>query len=117
MKRNILLGILAIVLVLGFTVIGCDLGDDSQSNGNRPAAPVLSGSYTATQTFLSWTTVPGAIEYEVHISTSQNPNSHQRIATVTGTSYTHNTTQPFNYTVRAWTSNGYSPFSNYINTY
>jgi hypothetical protein len=104
-------------LFSAFVLVGCDLGNNSPSNGSKPSAPYLTGSYTATQTFLSWDAIPGAEEYVVYISTSENPNSLQRIATVTGTSYTHNTTLPYNYTVRAWNSNGYSPFSNYVNSY
>jgi len=116
MKKNLVWGIF-VFLFSALFFMGCDQGNDTQSNGSKPSAPYLTGTYTATQTFLSWNAVAGAVEYEVYISTSENPSSLQRIATVTGTSYTHNTTLSYNYTVRAWNSNGFSPFSNYINSY
>jgi hypothetical protein len=109
------------VLIFGFFFAGCDLGTDSNTSsgnsGKPPSAPYLQGTYTATETMLSWTSVQGADGYYVYTSTNAEPNNLHRIADTSETSYIHYTTLSYNYVVRAYNSHGNGPFSNFVNTY
>lgn len=109
------------MLIVGLFFAGCDLGTgNSSSLGNNkkpPSAPYLQGTYNASQTWLSWDAVQDADGYYIYTSTRAEPNSLHKIADVSGTSYTHYTTQPYNYAIKAYNSYGNSPLSNFVNTY
>jgi hypothetical protein len=124
MKHNKIfaVGMLTVLLAMGLALAGCDLsagGSGTPTTGGsvKPAAPYISGYYTATETVITWDSVWGAEEYHVYTSTQENTTSWYRIATTSSTSYTHYTTQSYNYAVRAENSSGISSFSNTINTY
>jgi hypothetical protein len=63
-KKNLWLGILAIILVFTMTVVGCDDGS-TNDNDSPPATPTgLTGNaVSATSVQLTWNSVSGATEY------------------------------------------------------
>jgi len=108
MKKALkLIGIIAVVAVIGFSMAACDNG--TTSGGDSLPAPTLTAqAYSSTVINLDWTAIPGAAGYNLYGSRSAS-SGFELLATRPTNSAGHQGLQPdttYYYKVAAYTANG-----------